>query len=49
MVEFVRFNQISIETGLHQGDLFEKFKENDLVTVNCLKLQTQANLLECFH
>ena len=28
-------------TGLHQGDLLEKFKENNLAKVNCLKLQTQ--------
>ena len=24
-------------TGLHQGDLLEKFKENNLPKVNCLK------------
>ena len=35
-------------TGLHQGDSLEKFKENILAKVNCLKLQTQENLLECF-
>ena len=27
----------------------KKFKENNLTKVNCLKLQTQENILKCFH
>ena len=45
MVEFVRLNG----TGLHQGDSLEKYKEDNLAKANCLKLQTQENLLKCFH
>ena len=36
MVEFVRLNG----TGIHQGDSLEKYKEDNLAKVNCLKLQT---------
>ena len=36
-------------TGLYQGDSLEKFKENNLAKANYLKLQTQENLLKCFH
>ena len=36
-------------TGLHQGDLLEKFKETNLAKVSFLKLLTKDNLLEYFH
>ena len=32
-------------TGLHKGDLLEKFKEKNLSKVNFLKLLTKENLL----
>ena len=35
-------------TQLHQGDLPENFKENNLAKINCLKLQTQENPLNVF-
>ena len=35
-------------TGLHQGDLLEKFKENNLAKVNCLKLQIQEKTYRMF-
>ena len=33
----------------YQEDLPDKFKESNLAKVNCLKLQTQENLLEGLH
>ena len=36
-------------TGLHQGTLVEKFKENSLRKIDYLKLLTKENLLGCFH
>ena len=36
-------------TGLHQGALLEKFKENNLRKIGFLKLLTKKNLLGCFH
>ena len=36
-------------TGLHQGALLEKFKENNLRKIGFLKLLTKENLLGCFH
>ena len=36
-------------TGIHQGDLLEKFKENNLKKIELLKLLTKENLLGCFH
>ena len=36
-------------TKLHQVDLLEKFKENNLAKVNFLKLLTKENLLGCWH
>ena len=37
------------EPGLHQGNLLEKFKENNLEKVSFLKLLTKENLLGCFY
>ena len=37
-------------TGLHQGDLLEKFKSRKFfANVSLLKLLTKENLLVCFH
>ena len=47
MLEVVRLN--FNRNGLHQGDLLEKFKEEDLAKVSFLKLLTKKNLLEYFH
>ena len=38
-----------ILTGFHHGDLFERFKEDNLAKVSFLKLLTKENLLGCFH
>ena len=35
--------------GLHQGNLLEKFKENNLAKVRFVKFLIRENLLECFH
>ena len=40
--------QISKELG-HTREIYFKNKESNLAKVNCLKLKTQKNLLECFN
>ena len=36
-------------TGLHLGDLLEKFEENSLAKVSFLKLLAKENLIGCFY
>ena len=49
VVGYKNSNFNSIRLYVAQGNLHEKFKENNIVKVSLLKLITTENLLVCFY